>query len=92
MILELFLGMPVDQSLLLQLNHVNPFTKSTFIQEGYLQELEIQGKSYIGKKLGKTMEFQHVEALESNICSLIKKIVPDYSPAPLILISYYATT
>lgn len=86
---ELFLGFPVDELYSNQLKSINPHIKSQFIQEGdvYLQEIVHQEMRYIGKFVGNIVEYKQLELLETNIYSILKRVVADfpYEETPLYL-------
>jgi|LakMenE18May11ns_1017448.scaffolds.fasta_scaffold9369885_2 hypothetical protein len=87
---ELFLGFRVGESYRAKLDLVDRDLKNLFLkndQEIYLEENFHEGIYYLGKSLGKIKDFSSLEALEANIYSLLKKLVPDYpySEEPLSL-------
>lgn len=74
---NLFLGFPVDSKYASLLDSV----KSHFIlnEEGsYLQEITHHNKRYLGKMVGNLSDLSSLELLESNIYSLLKKLIPHY--------------
>lgn len=77
---KLFLGYPVDSGFEKALNGVDPAIVSLFIQDGedYLHEVRYQGARYLGKQVSQIADFEQLELLETNIYSLLKKVVPDY--------------
>jgi hypothetical protein len=87
----LFLGFPIDPSFNEALKAANPDLLALFIQSSssssYLCETSYQGKSYLGKFTGEINDLNNLFLLESNIFSLLKKVVPlyPYSPDSLLL-------
>lgn len=77
---ELFLGFPIDSSFATALSSIDPKIISIFIRNDrdYLQEITYQNNRYIGKFAGKLNDLSGLELLNSNIYSILKKIVPDY--------------
>ncbi len=90
--LSLFLGFCVDSPLSDAIDLVDPGVVALFIGSGdahYLQETMYEGKRYIGKFLGSITDTSTLSLVESNIYSLMKRIVPTYPSGelPLYLIS-----
>jgi len=78
---ELFLGFLVDSSFEKVLKSLDSQIKSLYIQSGddtYLTEYVLKDKQFLGKYIGASSSLSHLELISSNICSLLKKIVPDY--------------
>lgn len=78
---QLFLGLPLSESFQDQLQQVSDFVRNSFIQpipSPYLQQIEFDGKVYLGKQLGSLVELASIEATQLNILSLIKKVVPHH--------------
>ncbi len=87
---RLFLGFPVDPLYAGKLDRVNPALVNTFIGENeeYLCAIDHGDMRYLGKQLGSIISMDHLELLEKNIYSFLKRLVPDfpYGEAPLYLI------
>lgn len=78
---KLFLGFPVDDSLLGSLAQVDEAVKDFFIQQGdcYLQKVtNAKGMVYLGKFVGEKANLQELHAVEANIYSLLKRMTPDF--------------
>jgi hypothetical protein len=78
---SLFLGVPIDHTLKIELSCVSPEIRKLFIQEGnpsYLQEAKFENQFYVGKHVAEGADFSSLELLESNILSLLNKLVPTY--------------
>lgn len=56
---ELFFGFPVD---------------SHFPKTSYLEEVSLNGVTYIGKKVGPLVELSDLELIESHIHSILQKM------------------
>lgn len=78
---DLFLGFPISDDFRSRLNGVNPHLFDRFVNEGseYLREVEHDGIKYLGKFVGGILETGRSELLETNIFSMIKRLVPDFS-------------
>lgn len=89
----LFLGYPIEDDFAEVLESVDPQVSALFItQESseYLQEIIHNDRRYLGKFTGEAVGSQELILLESNIYSLLKKIVPNYpyDRVPLVLFSH----
>jgi hypothetical protein len=86
---QLFIGFPKDPLFEKELQKANKHLIDQFIRSNgeYLEEINHQGMSYLGKKLGKLSQFSEIVLIEANIYSILKKLVPDfpYDETPLIL-------
>lgn len=88
----LFLGFPLSDSFLLKLKNLPPQITAEFIQEqpsDYLQKVDYQEMSYLGKCLETPFDLRGLDTLQANIDSLLKRLVPDfpYQDHPLRLFS-----
>jgi hypothetical protein len=85
----LFLGFPLDDGYIVQMQKNKPEYLELFIRSGsdYLQKVEFDKVSYLGKFVQNEEPLAQLELLEANIYSLLKKLVADYSyqNTPLIL-------
>lgn len=88
---QLFLGFPLSPSFQSQLESVSAELKVSFIQNhsDYLQFLEHEGISYLGKFLGFQVELPSLELTKTNIYSLLRLLIPDYpyDQVPLCLLA-----
>jgi hypothetical protein len=77
---QLFLGFLIDTDFQLELDRIDRDLKSLFINEGddYLQQIDHQGKLYLGKYLGERSDLQTLHDVEINIYSLISKVTPNF--------------
>lgn len=86
---ELFVGFPVDPLFAKELSTADPHVLNAFVQEKgeYLQEYTCDGLRYLGKHVGKNINQSELDLVETNIYSLLKKVVPEfpYDETPLYL-------
>jgi hypothetical protein len=87
---QLFLGLPLSDSFLLQLRSLPDSLRELFIQvhsSEYLQEIEHEELGYLGKFLGPSISLSSLELIENNVISLLRKLVPNfpYEENPLLL-------
>lgn len=77
---ELFLGFPLDSSFISALGKLDPREVGVFIRDGdqYLQEVTYREQRYLGKYVGEMSSIESLELIESNVFSLLKKLIPDY--------------
>lgn len=77
---SLFLGIMEDSSLQEALAKSSPHLIKTFIQEQpeYLQRIIYQGDAYLGKLIGRELEFSQIDQIEANIRSLLIRLAPTY--------------
>lgn len=77
---EMFLGVPLTDEVSQKLSEVDPSFRNFFIKdEGeYLQEKVYGGKVYVGKKISSIENLSELALIESNIYSLLKKMMPDH--------------
>ncbi len=88
----LFLGFPLSECYQQELTQLPAVEHALFIQNHsspYLQQIESNGKFYLGKFLGPSIELSALEASQSHIYSLLKKLVPNfpYEQYPLLLLA-----
>lgn len=79
---HLFLAYPVNSEYHAKLAIVAEGIRALFIQnnhQDYLQSLEYQGQSYLGKNLGSVVDFHGLDASISNLISLLQRLIPDVS-------------
>lgn len=73
--LELFLGIPVDETIKKALSKINPQILDLYIKKEkslYLQEVEKDGIVYLGKFAGKISKVPDLYLLEKNIVSILQ--------------------
>lgn len=77
---QLFLGFPVDKLYATELDKVNPNLLSQYVNESddYLKEIIHNEIRFFGKNLGKIITLPQMELFETNIYSILSKLVPDY--------------
>jgi hypothetical protein len=91
---DLFLGFEVSPLFEEQLTQANPYAVTLFIQgeakSDYLTSVEHDGKKWIGKFAKAPFETEQILLLQSNIYSLVQKLVPSFSSdkAPLHLFPF----
>lgn len=76
----LFLGFPIDETFNHSLNKNKPEYVSLFIDtdDNYLKKVEFRKVLYLGKFIPQEVYLTQLELLETNIVSLLKKLVVDY--------------
>lgn len=88
---QLFFGYPQSDSFYRTLDQVSPALRALYIQSdpsSYLQQIEYEGVTYLGKLVDVPIEVETLEALETHIYSLLKCLVPQYSyEQPLLLLA-----
>lgn len=88
---QLFLGFPVDKALSKKLEKVDRTLISTYIRQDdlYLQELMDAHERYLGKYITGAIDLPELELLQSNIYSLLNKILPGhpYQEQELIILA-----
>lgn len=89
---SLFLGYPLSESYLSQLENLPSPLIEAFIQNQrseYLQKIEHDGVFYLGKCLESPFDLKDADSLQANLLSLLKKLVPDYpyDQNPIVLIA-----
>jgi hypothetical protein len=89
---SLFFGFRVPESYQEELLKLPSVEKELFIQSQvspYLQQIEHEGRLYLGKSLGPSIEMANLDSLHSHIYSLLKKLVPSfpYEQHPLLLLA-----
>lgn len=87
----LFVGLPLTETYLRELQNLPPALIKTFIQDqsaDYLQQIECDGVFYLGKSLETPYDMAALDALQTNVYSLLKKLIPDYpyEQHPLLLL------
>ena len=76
----LFFGYPLDEDYREKLERTPLAIRNIFIQgsDEYLQCIEREGISYLGKSLGQCIDRSAIELAQAHIMSLLKRLVPDY--------------
>lgn len=84
----LFLGILIDQKIEDSLKKVETEILQLFIcdDEMYLQKVQIEGKTFVGKILSPVIEISRFDALKKNIISIFEKIIPGF---PLNAYSFF---
>lgn len=86
---SLFLGFFISPSYEQLLQSVAPEKRGLFIgkEQRYLQEVEFEGRRYLGKFAGCLNEVSQLNLLEQNVLSILTKMIPDYPyhQEPLLL-------
>jgi hypothetical protein len=88
----LFLGFPLSDSYQQMLDELPLGEREIFIQRQaspYLQQIESEGKRYLGKFLGASIEMAALESIQSHIYSILKKLVPcfPYEAHPILILA-----
>jgi hypothetical protein len=88
----LFLGFPLTDPFQQELYRLPSVERELFIQiqpSPYLQQIENEGIIYLGKCVGPSIEIGSLDALQSHIYSLLKKLIPHfpYELHPLFLMA-----
>lgn len=87
--LKLFLGVHADEVFNKELQCTNPYLISLFVgKDEYLQEMEHEGKRYLGKYLNAFPTLEQIEDVEKHVLSLLSQVAPRYPYAenpPLLL-------
>lgn len=88
--LELFLGFPINKAFAEATAKLDPKITLLFIGDSdeYLRQVAYQDVVYWGKNIGEICDVDKLELIESNIYSLLKKIVPDYPYAETSLLLF----
>jgi hypothetical protein len=91
---HLFLGVEIDEQLRKQLLYANPHAIELFINGDatYLQEIDHEGRKFLGKVCGRHQLIEALSLVANNATSLIRKLVPDFSERPFILLAIAKAT
>lgn len=89
---RLFLGLPLTESFLQQFRQIPQPLKEAFIQDqspDYLQQIENEGVTYLGKYIDTPYEMSALESLQTHVYSLLQRVIPDfpYADQPLFLLA-----
>jgi len=89
---SLFIGIPLREIEIDQLKILPTPLLAAFIKDqpsDYLQKIESDGISYLGKFIEVPYNVSNIQSLEQNILSLLRKLLPDFSSEdnPLLLIA-----
>ena len=78
--LQLFLGFPLHPSVQQELHLVKPELLRLYVcnDPTYLQKIEATGGSFLGKVLGSEIDLEALRLAESNIYSLLLRLLPNY--------------
>lgn len=85
--LQLFLGLPVDASLLARLKSSKDYVRYLSSESDYLTEVSGEHGSFIGKKLAQSVDQESLQNIQANIYSLLNKLDPEFpfKTIPLVL-------
>ncbi len=86
----LFLGCALDEELQGKLALRNPHLIEMLLGGGdYLQRIEHEGQSFVGKFVGSRNRLAELELLEKNVRSILTQLVGEYSyqQHPLVLLT-----
>lgn len=77
---RLFFGFLVEDSFARQLALVADDLKNFIVQneDPYLHKISHEGKVYLGKYVESELNLAALQLVETNIFSLLKKLIPDY--------------
>jgi hypothetical protein len=77
---ELFLGFPCTSEYLSIFQELPASLVKVFVSQdaSYLQKLETEGGSFLGKRIGKEVDVEGLKNLEANIYSLLNRLTPDF--------------
>lgn len=78
--LELFLGFPCTPEYLAIFKNLPDSLVKVFVgqDDSYLQKIEREGESFLGKRIGKEVDVEGLKNLESNIYSILNRLTPDF--------------
>lgn len=76
---QLFLGFTIDDGFAQKLKKLDPAILSAYIREEdlYLQELTLSKEKYLGKYISGSIDLPSLEQLETNILSILQKLIPE---------------
>ena len=77
---ELFLGFPCNSEYLAIFQELPASLVKVFVGEdaSYLQKIEMENGSFLGKRIGKEVDVEGLKNLEANIYSLLNRLTPDF--------------
>lgn len=77
---QLFLGYPISTPFQKELDTLPLQVRSLWIQDhpDYLQPMNYQNVSYLGKSLGDLVEMHSLELVEAHIYSILSQLVVNY--------------
>lgn len=78
---HLFMGLELEPRIEESLQKNSPSLLEFFIQDhpDYLKKMTFEGKSYLGKTVGKAVDLTQIELVEVNIFSLLHRLMPESS-------------
>lgn len=85
--LQLFLGLPIDESLSTALKSSKDYDRLFSADSDYLIEVKVRDGTYIGKKLDQSIDQERLHNTEASIYSLLAKLDSKYpfKSIPLVL-------
>lgn len=88
--MELFLGLPLDSHILRHLKTLSDYSRLVGCDSDYLIEIDGPTGSFIGKKIGQSIDRETLSNAEANIYSLLSKLAPDtlFKNIPLVVFPY----
>jgi hypothetical protein len=90
---QLFLGLPLDSELSQLLSSLPQPIRDSFIQKEestlYLQQIEHEGKLYVGKALGVLFDTEALSSMKEHLLSVLHRLLPEVScqSRPLVLLA-----
>lgn len=77
---ELYLGLGIDKDLFDALQKIDPKIYSYYTHQlQYLVEMEFSQEKFLAKKIGNRIDYSDLILLESNLLSILKKLLPSYN-------------
>ena len=85
--LQLFLGMPVDDNMIVRLKASKDYKRYLSPDSDYLTEVNGEHGCFIGKKIAQSIDQESLQNIQANIYSLLSKLAPDFpfKTIPLVL-------
>lgn len=76
---QLFLGLPLSKEDLQGIGALPSSLREIFIQNqdlSYLQQIEYESITYLGKYIGSSVEVASLESIQAHIYSLVRRLIP----------------
>jgi hypothetical protein len=74
-----YLGFELSNAFLEKLNSCKPSEKTFLTDNKYLEIVDIEGRSFIGRRFENAISPRQADDTARNVLSLIKRIVPDWT-------------